>query len=624
MILPALALALPLLTFLVLGIGNKRIDDEFAKLIAFSNMAIASFISIYLVYHYGLKNSVLETTLGDWIRINKSYISWKIYLDSLSMLILAIVTIISTLVHLYSIGYMKEDKNLVRFLAYLSLFTFAMMLLVTSHNFLQLFLGWEGVGVCSYLLIGFWHYKDSASKAATKAFIINRISDFAFIVAILFIFFYCDSLEFNIVFSSAAELASLNFYYGFSVLDVICSLLFIGCMGKSAQIILHSWLPDAMEGPTPVSALIHAATMVTAGVFLLARASYLFEYSNVLPFITIIGLITSLYGALMALAQVDIKKIIAFSTISQLGYMVLACGLSAYDVAIFHLATHAFFKALLFLAAGSVICATNEQNIYKFGGLYKTLPITYILFLIGTFAIIGIYPFAGYYSKEAILALSYNKSPMLFYALIFGVAMTALYSIKIILFVFHGIPKIKSDEIHTESTFMIAPMIILAIGAIFSGWYLEHVFNIIDASNSYLNNGSVFILKAHKTLALAHSNIIEQVTISVIITSFFIMLSYFYFQSFRNLCQKFSYLIFDYFDVIYSKILVRFFCYISHITTLIDIKIFEGLGPKMAVYALDFYSKQLKKLHTGFIANYISYVLLVFLLMPLIIIAYKA
>lgn len=622
MILPIIAIGLPLITFLILGVTNKKMDEEFAKLLAFGNMAISSFIAIYLLYHYGLKNSVIQTTLGDWIRINKSYISWKIYLDSLSMLMCAIVTVISTLVHLYSIGYMKSDKNLVRFLAYLSLFTFAMLMLVTSHNFLQLFLGWEGVGVCSYLLIGFWHYKDSASIAATKAFIINRISDCAFIIAILFIFYYCDSLEFNIVFGSAAELASIKFYGGMSLVDIICLLLFIGAMGKSAQIILHTWLADAMEGPTPVSALIHAATMVTAGVFLLARTSYLFEYSNILPFVTIIGVATSSYGGLMALRQTDIKKIIAFSTVSQLGYMVLAAGLSAYDMAIFHLATHAFFKALLFLAAGSVIHATHEQNIYNLGGLYKKLPITYILFLIGTFAIIGVYPFAGYYSKEAIISLGYEKSSMLFFFLILGVALTALYSTKIILFVFHGKPKIQLGIEDKEPMIMIVPMTILAIGAIAAGWFLEHKFNIIGAANSYLTNGSILILHERKT-SVQHTNIVQLISMITIIASYLVMLAFFCIKSFKSLCERLSIFVFDYFDVFYSKVIVKAFFRVSRLAVMIDFKIFESLGPKMATYLLNASSEQLKKIHNGFIASYINIVVLAFLLMPLIILAYR-
>jgi NADH-quinone oxidoreductase subunit L len=324
-----------------------------------------------------------------------------------------VVTLVSSIVHIYSYGYMENDENGPRFMSYLSLFTFFMLLLVSADNFLQLFVGWEGVGLCSYLLIGFWYKKDSANFAAVKAFVVNRVGDFSFIIGILCLIYYVGSVDFVSVFKATPVIAKTNIdLFGFSLplIEVIAMFLFIGCMGKSAQIGLHVWLPDAMEGPTPVSALIHAATMVTAGVFLVARSSSIFEAAPFTAnFILYIGAITCFFAASVAVAQDDIKKIIAYSTCSQLGYMFMAAGSLAFKAGIFHLVTHAFFKSMLFLSAGIVIHSTHEQDINKMGGLRKSMPFTYLFFIIGSLAIMGIYPFAGYYSKDLILESVYES-----------------------------------------------------------------------------------------------------------------------------------------------------------------------------------------------------------------------
>ena len=335
-------------------------------------------------------------------------------IDSLSAVMLVVVTSVSSLVHIYSIGYMSHDPHKPRFMAYLSLFTFAMLMLVTSDNFIQLFFGWEGVGLCSYFLIGFWFKKDTANAAAIKAFVVNRVGDFGFALGIFLIFYLFGTVNYSEVFEQIPTIIDKKLVFlglELNAIDLICLLLFIGAMGKSAQIFLHTWLPDAMEGPTPVSALIHAATMVTAGVFLVVRCSPIFEYSELaLNIITIVGMSTAFFAATVALVQTDIKKIIAYSTCSQLGYMFFATGVGAYNVAMFHLFTHAFFKALLFLGSGSVIHAfKDEQNINNMGGVWKKLPYTYTLMIIGTLALTG-FPFlSGFYSKDAIIEFAYLK-----------------------------------------------------------------------------------------------------------------------------------------------------------------------------------------------------------------------
>ncbi|MGY8986393.1 MAG: NADH-quinone oxidoreductase subunit L, partial [Sphingomonadales bacterium] len=419
-------------------------------------------------------------------------------------IMLVVVTVISSLVHIYSIGYMSQDDHNPRFFAYLSFFTFAMLMLVTSNNFLQMFFGWEGVGVASYLLIGFWYKKPTANAAAIKAFLVNRVGDFGFSLGILAIFLVFGTLEFEAVFNAVPEQVGKDFEflgYQVDIITTICILLFIGAMGKSAQLGLHTWLPDAMEGPTPVSALIHAATMVTAGVFLVARCSPIFEYSETaLNVVAVVGASTAFFAATIGLVQNDIKRVIAYSTCSQLGYMFFALGVSAYGAAIFHLFTHAFFKALLFLGSGSVIHAmSDEQDMRKMGGLYKMIPITYIMMVIGTLALTGFPGLSGYFSKDMIIESAYaSHSGVGEYAFVMGVAavfMTSFYSWRLIFMTFHGKTRANEEtlsKIHESPKSMTIPLLILAIGAVGAGAIFSTYF--IGEARDDFWKGTLFVM----------------------------------------------------------------------------------------------------------------------------------
>lgn len=435
----------------------------------------ASAIGATILLPEVVANSVV-ISLGEWVNIGNFVASWALQFDTLSIVMLLVVLWVSLCVHVYSIGYMAHDAGKKRFMSYLSLFTFSMCMLVTSNNFLQLFFGWEGVGLCSYLLIGFWFERERANQASMKAFIVNRVGDVGFLLGIFAVFVTFGTIEFTPLFK---EVASGYPTYIYS-LDVICLLLFVGAMGKSAQLGLHVWLPDAMEGPTPVSALIHAATMVTAGVFMVARLSPLFELAPLArEVITVIGATTALFAGTIAISQNDIKRVIAYSTCSQLGYMFLACGLSAYNLAIFHLMTHAFFKALLFLGAGSVIHAmSDEQDMQKMGGLWRHVRLTYLLMWVGSLALTGIPFFAGYYSKDAILETSLlmatnGVGKYAYLMAITSVFLTAFYSFRLLFLTFHGAS--RADErvmshVHESPLSMTLPMFFLCIGAVFSGW----------------------------------------------------------------------------------------------------------------------------------------------------------
>ncbi len=405
-------LFLPLAASIISGFFGKLIGDKASQLVTSLFVSISAFLSIIVLYNVIATGYSENLIIAKWINSGSLNVNWSVNIDPLSAVMLVVVTLVSAIVHIYSIGYMSHDPHKSRFMSYLSLFTFAMLTLVTSDNFIQLFFGWEGVGLCSYFLIGFWFKKESANKAAIKAFIVNRVGDFGFALGIFLIFYLFGTVNYNEVFQQIPNILDkkLNFL-GFNInsVDLICLLLFVGAMGKSAQFLLHTWLPDAMEGPTPVSALIHAATMVTAGVFLVVRCSPIYEYSELaLSVVTIIGMVTAIFAASVALVQTDIKKIIAYSTCSQLGYMFFAAGVGAYNVAMFHLFTHAFFKALLFLGSGSVIHSfKDEQNINLMGGVWKKLPYTYSLMIIGTLALTGFPLLSGFYSKDAIIEFAY-------------------------------------------------------------------------------------------------------------------------------------------------------------------------------------------------------------------------
>lgn len=488
-LLSQLVVFLPLVGFLVTGIGYKYIGDRKAQWVTCSLMFASVLAGIVLFQKVTFGNQTGVITLFHWLQVGSFDVTIGLKIDTLSALMIVVVTLVSFLVHLYSVGYMSHDKSIPRFMAYLSLFTFAMLMLVTAPNFIQLFFGWEGVGLASYLLIGFWYERASANAAAMKAFIVNRVGDIGLALGIATIFAVFNTVDIDQFLLAIKTFDSLSArpvfdFWGcqLDLLTLIGVLMFIGAMGKSAQLGLHTWLPDAMEGPTPVSALIHAATMVTAGVFLVARLSFLYEMAPIArDMIIVVGAVTALFAATVALTQTDIKRVIAYSTCSQLGYMFFAAGCSGYGAAMFHLVTHAFFKALLFLGAGSVIHAmSDEQNMDHMGGVYKLILKTYAFMWIGSLALAGIPFFAGYYSKDSILETAFLSGTTLSYlAFILGLFvafLTAFYSWRLILLTFHGTAKANDKvmaHIHESPWTMLLPLAILSIGAIFSG-YLAH------------------------------------------------------------------------------------------------------------------------------------------------------
>jgi NADH-quinone oxidoreductase subunit L len=458
-----------------------------AELITTTFLVIACVLSWYAFYDVGIAGHEVRLRLFSFITFGDLHSEWALRIDPLTAVMLVVVTTVSSLVHLYSIGYMEDDPYKPRFFSYLSFFTFAMLMLVTSDNLVQLFFGWEGVGLASYLLIGFWYHKPEANAAAIKAFVVNRVGDFGFSLGIFAVFALTGAVDFDTIFAQAPSLAGKVYHFlswDVEALTLVCVLLFIGAMGKSAQFLLHTWLPDAMEGPTPVSALIHAATMVTAGVFMVARLSPLFALSpGASAFVIFIGATTCMFAATIGLVQNDIKRIIAYSTCSQLGYMFVAMGAGAYSVGMFHLFTHAFFKALLFLCSGSVIIAMHhEQDIRHMGGLWRKLPFTYATMLIGTLALTGFPLTAGYFSKDAIIESALvSNNPMAAYGFIMtlgAAALTAFYSWRLIFKTFHGVPHDREhyEAAHETPLTMLVPLGLLAIGALAAGYPALAVF----------------------------------------------------------------------------------------------------------------------------------------------------
>lgn len=479
---------LPLLSCVFSLLTTFFISKKGSAFILLTNMVITCLCSFYIFYEIVLCNSICNIKLTPWVDSNLLVIYWGFFFDQLTATMLIVITFISTLVHFYSYSYMGQDPHLPRFLSYLSLFTFFMLMLVTSDNFFQMFLGWEGVGLASYLLINFWHMRIAANKAAMKAIIINRIGDFGLSLGIAIIFFSFSTLDFSIIFSLVPYFINENYIFmNFEInkITLISLFLFVGAVGKSAQIGLHTWLPDAMEGPTPVSALIHAATMVTAGVFVLLRCSPLIEYSILsLQIITIMGAMTAFMAATIGIVQNDLKKVIAYSTCSQLGYMVFSVGLSNYSVSLFHLMNHAFFKALLFLSAGSVIHAlSDEQDMRKMGGLHRLLPVTYTMVIIGSLALMG-FPFlTGFYSKDALLELalgSYSTTSNFAYWLgTISAFFTSFYSIRLLYLTFlnnTNITKNNLNNVHESDWFLLIPLLILSICSIFIGYIGKELF----------------------------------------------------------------------------------------------------------------------------------------------------
>ncbi|MDO8289325.1 MAG: NADH-quinone oxidoreductase subunit L [Parvibaculum sp.] len=479
---------LPLLGFLIAGIFGRVIGVRASQIVTSGLLVVSAVLSIIAFPQVTFGGVTDQIHVMTWIDSGSFEADWRLRIDALTAVMLVVVTSVSALVHIYSIGYMSHDEHQPRFFAYLSLFTFAMLMLVTADNFIQLFFGWEGVGLASYLLIGFWYKKPSANAAAIKAFVVNRVGDFGLILGIATIFLTIGSVEFNTVFEAIPHLETRTFLFlGYEVplVTTICLLLFMGAMGKSAQFMLHTWLPDAMEGPTPVSALIHAATMVTAGVFLVARCSPIFEFSpTALTVVTFIGATTAIFAATVGLVQNDIKRVIAYSTCSQLGYMFAALGVGAYEAAMFHLFTHAFFKALLFLGSGSVIHAMGgEQDMRKMGGIAKLIPATWVMMLIGTLALTGFPMFAGYFSKDAIIEATFaGHNPMHMYAftmLVIAAFLTSFYSWRLMFMTFHGAPRADHhtmEHVHESPLVMLIPLVILAVGAVGAGYVFAPYF----------------------------------------------------------------------------------------------------------------------------------------------------
>ncbi len=479
---------LPLFAFLIVGALGRVLGDRPSQWITCGAVIISAVLSLVAFWQVALGGQPVKVEVASWIVSGTFDVSWSLRIDQLTAVMLVVVNGVSALVHVYSVGYMSHDPHKPRFMAYLSLFTFAMLMLVTADNFLQMFFGWEGVGLASYLLIGFWYHRPSANAAAIKAFLVNRIGDFGFALGIMAVFMVFGSVDFDTVFAGSADQAGKTFQFlgwEWDVMTTICILLFIGAMGKSAQVPLHTWLPDAMEGPTPVSALIHAATMVTAGVFLVARCSPMFEFSTTaLMVVTIVGATTAFFAATVGLVQNDIKRVIAYSTCSQLGYMFFALGVGAYPVAIFHLFTHAFFKALLFLGSGSVIHAmSDEQDMRRMGGIFKYVPQTAIMMWIGSLALAGLPIFAGFYSKDAILESAFaaqtGAGQYAFWLGLAAAVMTAFYSWRLLFMTFNGTPRASQEvmsHVHESPLSMLIPLYILALGSIGAGIGFAYYF----------------------------------------------------------------------------------------------------------------------------------------------------
>ncbi|MHC5653516.1 NADH-quinone oxidoreductase subunit L [Stappia sp.] len=516
-------LFLPLIGFLIAGLFGRAIGAKASEYVTSGLLILAALLSwvAFVTVGFGETHETSQV-LFRWMNSGTFNVDWSIRVDTLTAVMLVVVNTVSALVHVYSIGYMHHDPHRPRFFAYLSLFTFAMLMLVTSDNLLQMFFGWEGVGLASYLLIGFWYTKPSANAAAMKAFVVNRVGDFGFILGIFGLFYLFQSSDYETLFANAKGFAEgepkvVIDFLGMQLdqhgaLTAICLLLFMGAMGKSAQFLLHTWLPDAMEGPTPVSALIHAATMVTAGVFMVARMSPIFDLSpTALTVVTLVGATTAFFAATVGLVQNDIKRVIAYSTCSQLGYMFVALGVGGYSIAVFHLFTHAFFKALLFLGAGSVIHAvSNEQDMRKMGGLRKHIPFTYWMMVIGTLALTGFPLTAGYFSKDGIIEAAFVGQNAFaqygFFMTVIAAGLTSFYSWRLAFMTFHGKPRASVDvmkHVHESPLVMTVPLAVLALGALFAGLVFSGPF--MGHGYEEFWKGAVYLSEENHILHEIHS-----------------------------------------------------------------------------------------------------------------------
>mgnify|MGYP001456568313 FL=1 len=610
---------LPLIGFLFCFLLGKQFNYKVYQISTTSILFLCTLFS-WIIFIQFINNKETEIIfILNWITSGNFIVDWSIRLDTLTAVMFIVVTTVSACVHLYSIGYMEEDPSKIRFMGYLSLFTFFMLVLVSSNNLLQMFFGWEGVGLASYLLIGFWHHKDSANKAAIKAFVVNRVGDFGYAIGIAGIFYIFGTISFDSIFSQVDQFSEHQIQFlsfSFPTLDFLCFLLFIGAMGKSAQLGLHTWLPDAMEGPTPVSALIHAATMVTAGVFLVARMSPLYEFATFTNlFITFIGAATAIFAASIALTQNDIKRVIAYSTCSQLGYMFFAAGVGAYNASIFHLTTHAFFKALLFLSAGSVIHAMHhEQDMRKMGGLFKKIPFTATMMWIGSLAIIGFPYLSGYYSKESILENAfYTSNGIAYFAYLVGILtalLTAFYSWRLLFLTFHGENRSNNktyDHAHESPLVMTVPLFILAIGSIFSGIFFADYF-IGYYKKEFWDNAILLTESSHKYLPLTQSLISKSAVAIGILVCVLI------YSNNLNRAKNLSYNLDPlyslsknkwYVDELYHKVFVlTFFKLANFFWKKGDEKTIDGLGPNGISWIISKSSSYVSLFQSGYLFHY--------------------
>jgi NADH-quinone oxidoreductase subunit L len=619
-----LVVFLPLFAAAIAGFFGRAIGDRASQIVTCGALLVSMVLGILLFRQILAQDGAQVAHLASWIVAGGVDVEWSLRLDTLSGVMIVAVTIVSAMVHVYSVGYMAHDPGIPRFMAYLSLFTFFMLMLVTANDFLQLFFGWEGVGLMSYLLIGYWYDRASANDAAIKAFIVNRVGDFGFALGIFAVFVIFGSLDFDTVFGKAPSAVDTTMHFldwQLPSLTLACILLFVGAMGKSAQIGLHTWLPDAMEGPTPVSALIHAATMVTAGVFMVARLSPMFEYApGALAFVGIVGGTTAVFAASVGMAQNDIKRVIAYSTCSQLGYMFFAAGVSAYGAAMFHLFTHAFFKALLFLGAGSVIHAMSaEQDMRRMGGLWNKIPYTYVVMWIGSLSLAGIPFFAGYYSKDSILVAAWASGTAVgrysFSLGVFTAFLTAFYSWRLLLMTFHGEPRADEEtmhHVHESPWVMLVPLFVLAAGAIVAGYLAEHYF--VGGERGDFWGQSILVLPSHDSIGAAEAlhGIIEFLPLIAAVLG--IATAYLCYSvdpaiPARLTAQYRAIYLFLlnkwYFDELYDRVFVKSaFTLGDGLWKTGDGRIIDGLGPDGIATATRELAREASRMQTGYVYHY--------------------
>jgi proton-translocating NADH-quinone oxidoreductase chain L len=636
-------LLFPIISMILCGFFGFFLGPTGVRIISLICLSFTFFYSVLLFILYSLLGNLILLPLTLWINLGQFYLEWCLLYDSVTSIMFLVVTFISLLVHSYSFDYMENDPHFPRFIAYLSLFTFFMLILVSADNFLQLFIGWEGVGLCSYLLISFWYTRIQANKAAIKALVVNRIGDFALILGICLIFLMYQTIKYSIVFSVTPLIYNKIFFSFFNfdcfMITGICFFLFIGAVGKSAQIGLHTWLPDAMEGPTPVSALIHAATMVTAGVFLIIRCSPLFEYApKILLIVAFIGGLTAFFAATIGLVQHDIKKIIAYSTCSQLGYMIFACGLSNYTLSLYHLTTHACFKALLFLCAGSIIHAIcDEQDIRKMGGLRILLPYTYISMLIGSFALIG-FPFlAGYYSKDMILESTSGNiiiiSTFIYWLASIAAICTMIYSTRLLFLTFFCSPngyKTIYTKIHEAPLFITIVLGVLSVASIFCGFCFQEIF---CGMGTFFFGQSIYVLP--QNLQLIELEFlpwyIKIIPILYSVIGFCIIFSFYIHEQYYPFLLKIKLMNFSlytfllkkwYFDLLYNNyfVLTLFNMSYSCVYFIIDKGVLELFGPFGLKQSCFNIARNISHLHTGVFYHYFCIMFFSFFIFVLLLI----